>query len=155
MRRFLTLVWLLIMVGLLSGCGGDDQDTNDTPGRPAPTATEAVPDLAVTTIELDPAQVVVGQSFVVRVYVANVGSAPSGEYDLQITLLDVTRDQTSPIGAQHGQSLEPGQKDTLAYETGPRQVDKTGSFQVQVVLTPTGRDADQNNNKKSRSFTVQ
>jgi hypothetical protein len=153
MRRFLLLTSLLMVVGLLSGCGGND-DKNDKSGGPAPTATKVVPDLAVTTIELDPPQIAIGQPFIVKVHVANVGGAPSGEYDLAISLRDVTRGTTSPIGAQHGQGLKPGQ-DTLAYETGPRQVDKTGSFQIQVTLTPAGPDGDTNNDKKNRAFSVQ
>jgi hypothetical protein len=154
MRRFLFLLAsLLIIAGLLSGCGGDD-GKNDQSGGSASTATPVVSDLAVTAIELDPAQIGVGQPFIIRVYVANVGGAPSGEYDLTIALRDVTRGTTSPIGAQHGRRLEPGQ-DTLAYETGPRQLDQTGSFQVQVTLTPAGPERDTNNNKKNQAFTVQ
>jgi hypothetical protein len=152
MMRRLWFLSLLMVVMLLSGCGGSKKSGSS--GGPAPTATRAVADLAVTNIELDPAQIGVGQSFTIKVYVANLGSAPSGKYDLTVSLRDVTRGTTSPIGTLQGQSIQPG-KETLAYETGQRQLNQTGSFQVQVELKPAGPDGDADNNNKNRAFTVQ
>jgi hypothetical protein len=148
MRRSL-FAFLLIAVILLAGCGGDKGSK-----KTSATATPAVPDLAVTNVELSPAQIGVGQSFTIKVYVANMGGAASGAYDLTINLRDVTRGTTSPIGTQQGQSLAPG-AEVLAYETGQRQIDQAGSYQVQVKLAPAGTDSDEGNNGKDKAFTVQ
>ncbi len=148
MRRSL-FAFLLIAVIVLAGCGGDKGSK-----KTSATATPAVPDLAVTNIELAPAQIGVGQSFTIKVYVANMGGAASGAYDLTINLRDVTRGTTSPIGTQQGQSIAPG-GEVLAYETGQRQINQAGSYQVQVELTPAGTDSDADNNRKNRAFTIQ
>ena len=97
--RFQALTRLLIVLSslllgaalLLSGCGGDDDQDDNSSDQPA------TPDLAITNIELDPEQISAGQAHIVKVYVSNVGDAPSGEYDLTITLRDVTRGTSSPI----------------------------------------------------------
>ena len=151
MRRLLFVSLLMIAV-LLAGCGGDDDKDNNN--QPAPTATRAIPDLAVTNVELSPAQFGVGQSFTIKVYVENVGSAASDKYDLKVNLRDVTRGTTSPIGSVQGQSVAPG-AEVLAYETGQRQINETGSFQIQVELVPAGSDGDANNNRKNRAFSLQ
>lgn len=152
MRRVLLI---LIITVLLAGCGGDD-DKNENKGNsgPAPTATPVMADLAVTNIELDPAQVAAGQPFTIKVYVTNRGNAPSGGYDLDVNLRDVTRGTTSPVGALKGQSIAPGEE-VLAYETGQRTLDQSGSFQVLVDLRPAGPDRETNNNKQNRAFTIQ
>jgi hypothetical protein len=61
---------------------------------------------------------------------------------------------TSPVGALKGQSIAPGEE-VLAYETGQRQLDQSGSFQVLVDLRPGGPDREPNNNKQNRAFTIQ
>ena len=148
-RRSLVASLLFVMI-LLAGCGGGESNKKQA----SVTATPAVPDLAVTKIELSPAQIGVGQSFTIQVYVANLGGAASSSYDLKIDLRDVTRGTTSPIGTQRGQSLAPGEE-VLAYETGQRQINQAGSYQVQVRLTPAGTDSDAGNNGKDKAFTVQ
>jgi hypothetical protein len=148
-RRSLVASLLFVMI-LLAGCGGGESNKKQA----SVTATPAVPDLAVTKIELSPAQIGVGQSFTIQVYVANLGGAASSSYDLKIDLRDVTRGTTSPIGTQRGQSLAPGEE-VLAYETGQRQINQAGSYQVQVTLTPSGTDSDAGNNGKDRAFAVQ
>jgi predicted small secreted protein len=109
MRRSL-FAFLLVVAILLAGCGSGKGNKKQASATAAP----AVPDLAVTRIALSPAQIGVGQSFTIQVYVANLGGTASGSYDLTINLRDVTRGTTSPIGTQQGQSLAPGDE-VLAY----------------------------------------
>lgn len=149
MRRLLFAV-LLIGMGLLSGCGGDDNKKDNQNGG---STTPDTADLAVSNIELDPAQVSAGQSITIKVYVANNGSAASGAYDLEITQRDVTRGTSTLVGKLQGQTIQPG-KEMLAYETGQRTMFEAGSFQIDVKLTPAGPDGELANNSKSRAFTV-
>jgi hypothetical protein len=149
MMRHSLIALLLIAVILLAGCGGDEGSK-----KTSATATPAVPDLAVTNVELSPAQIGVGQSFTIKVYVTNLGGAASGSYGLTINLRDVTRGTTSPIGTQQGQSIAPG-AEVLAFETGQRQISQAGSYQVQVALAPAGTDGDAGNNGKDKAFSVQ
>ncbi len=149
MKRRSLFAFLLIVVVLLAGCGGDKGDK-----KSSATATPAVPDLAVTKVELNPTQIGLGQSFTIKVYVANLGGTASDQYDLKINLRDVTRGTTSPVGTLQGQSIAPG-KEVLAYETGQRQINETGSYQVQVELTPAGKDSDTDNNRKNQAFSIQ
>jgi hypothetical protein len=146
---------LLILALLLAGCGGDDDnDKKDGDDESAPDGSApASADLSVSNIELDPTSITTGTTFVIKVYVENIGGAASGEYDLTINLRDVTRGTTSPIGTLKGQSVAAGQE-VLAYTTGQRQLFEAGSFQVQVILTPAGSDAGANNNRRSLAFTV-
>jgi hypothetical protein len=120
--------------------------------QPAPTM--QLPDLTISAIEVLPAQPSAGQRFAVNVYVKNVGQAPSGAYDLAMSIRDVSRGSTYPIGTFRKEGLRPGEN-VAAYTSTDALVNFPGSHQVHVAIQPFGfTDGNEQNNASARAFTV-
>jgi hypothetical protein len=110
--------------------------------------------LAISAIELFPAQPQAGQRFAVNVYVQNAGQAASGEYDLAIFIKDVSRGSTYPVGTFRREGLQPGENIT-AYTSTDRLVNDPGSYQVHVEIQPfLFEDGNTRNNTSIWAFSV-
>jgi hypothetical protein len=147
-------IWIALFAALLAACGDGDNknDQGGTNGNGGDTA-EKLADLAISTIEVLPAQPRAGEVFALNVYVTNLGEAPSGAFELAISIRDVTRGSTYPVGTFRGESLQPGE-DVPVFSSTDRRVNDPGSFQVQVELSPLGPDGNDQNDKKNRAFTA-
>lgn len=155
--RYSFKVWALALVGVLviAACGDDKKD-NDNPassGGSSPSAADQ-PDLTISSIEVLPEQPQANQSFALNVYVQNVGSAASDAFEVEISIRDVTRATTYPVGTIRGSALQPGENVTV-FSSTDRRVNDSGSYQVRVELKPSGQDGSAENNTKIKAFTVQ
>lgn len=141
--RWLLLIVLVIGV-LLAACGGDNGDNDDASDNPA--------DLAISSVEVDPAQPKVNQPFTIRVKVKNQGKTESVSYSVVVTVRDVTRGEQVPVGTFPGGPIKAG-SETTVYEGVYHGLNKTGSYQVQAQL---GYNVDSNsgNNQLNKAFTV-
>jgi hypothetical protein len=109
----------------------------------------------ISAIEVFPAQPKAGQHFAVNVYVKNAGQAPSGEFDLAISIKDVSRGSTYPVGTFRKGGLRPGEN-IPAYSSTDRLVNYPGSYQVRVEIQPVlFKDGNDQNNTMTRAFTVE
>ena len=154
--RTVVLVTLL-SITVLTGCGGgggvSPQPQPPSGGKQPPTP-ELRPDLVISAIEVFPAQPQAGQHFALNVYVKNAGQAPSGKYDLAISIKDVSRGATYPVGTFRSDGLQPGENVT-AYSSTDRLVNFPGSHQVLVEIKPfLFEDGNAQNNTAIWAFTV-
>jgi hypothetical protein len=148
----------LLLVGsmILVGCNG-----GDTPGLPPPSGggeqpppASPRPDLTISAIQVSPAQPQAGQHFSVNVYVKNAGQAPSGDYDLAIYILDVSRGSKYPVGTFRNEGLQPGD-DVAAYASTDQLVNFAGSHQVHVEIIPFNFEhGNTHKNETAWAFTV-
>lgn len=157
--RFIFAIALLItiMLSLLLGCAGpkpappQPQPLN---GGVPPTQPVACPDLAISAIEVFPAQPTARQHFALNIYVRNQGQAASGQYDLAISIKDVGRGFTYPVGTFRQGGLQPGEN-VAAYTSIDRLVNDPGSYQVDVEIRPfLFTDGNPVNNTVIWAFTV-
>lgn len=149
---------LLLLIGAIicTGCDGAD-----VPPPPPPTKADqqpppppSRPDLAISAIEVFPGQPTAGQRFALNVYVRNGGQAASGEYDVLISIRDVSRGSTYPVGTFRREPLQPGENVT-AYSSTDRLVNDPGSYQVHVEIRPfVFEDGNEQNNTAIWAFTV-
>jgi hypothetical protein len=113
-----------------------------------------MPDLAISAIRVHPAQPRAGHYFTVNVYVKNAGQAPSGKYDVAVSIRDVSRGSTYPGGTFPGEGLHPGE-DIPAYSSADRRVNYPGRYHLQVEIRPLGfEDGNAQNNTAIWAFTV-
>ena len=151
------------MIALLffvwTGCGGGRRPANNA-GAPPSNANaggqppQQLPDLAIAKIEVLPAQPQARHQFAVNVYVTNVGQAPSGDYDILISIKDVSRQLTYPVGTFRNGGLRPGEQVT-AYRSTERMVNYSGSHQIHVELRPFQfQDGNDRNDVLSWAFSV-
>jgi len=145
-----TIVW--------TGCDKDgstgSQGNNGAPSQPSPQPSPPLPDLVISTIQVFPNQPQAGQRFTLNVYVKNAGRAPSGKYDIAISIKDVSRGSTYPVGTFRKDGLRPGE-DIPAYNSSNLLVNYPGSHQVHVEIKPFGfDDGNYQNNTTIRAFTV-
>jgi len=152
------VVFLLIGTMIWSGC-----ERGKSPPPPPPPASgnkqqpppESLPDLMISAIEVFPAQPKAGQHFTVNVYVRNAGQAPSGKYDLAISIKDVSHGSTYPVGTFREEGLKPGE-DVPAYSSTDRLVNNPGSYQVHVEIQPFNfTDGNSQNNTAIKAFAVE
>jgi hypothetical protein len=155
------LVFIMIATMTLASCdgGGGGSEWEPPPEPPSsddqPPPPEPLPDLTISAIEVFPAQPQAGQYFTVNVYVTNVGEAQSGEYDLAISIKDVSRGYSYPVGTFRNEGLYPGEN-VPAYSSSDRLVDDPGSFQVDVEIKPFNfEDGNEQNNTLIWAFSVQ
>lgn len=153
--RTLGLVALLLIGTIIwTGCGGGETPPQPPGGDEQPPPPEPLPDLVISAIEVFPVQPQAGQDFAVKVYVKNAGQAPSGEYDLAISIKDVSRGSTYPVGTFRKAGLQPG-KNILAHSSTDRLVYDPGSYQVHVEIQPfLFEDGSDQNNTARWAFTV-
>jgi len=149
--------WIVIMLGLLLGCADSKPATIQSQppnGGAPPTQPVARPDMAISAIEVFPAQPTARQQFALNVYVRNQGQAASGQYDLAISIKDVGRGFTYPVGTFRQGGLQPGEN-VVAYTSTDRLVNDPGSYQVDVELRPfLFTDGNHVNNTVIWAFTV-
>jgi hypothetical protein len=150
------VVLIILSIALLAGCddngyGGDGSGGNGGNGDGG--GAQPMPDLAISAIEVFPAQPTAGQRFTLNVYVTNRGDADSAPYELAISIRDVSRGSTYPVGTFSQSSLRPGEN-IPAYADQNRLVNDAGSFQVQVEIIPSGADGNTGNNATNWAFTV-
>ena len=121
-----------------------------------PKAPTPLPDLMISGILVYPVQPKAGQYFTVQVYVKNAGQVPSGEFDLKISIKDVSRNFEYPGGTFLCKGLQPGE-DTPVYISQDRRVDYPGEHQVWTEVVPFTegpRDSNPQNNTFGWAFTV-
>ena len=158
----LVMFFLIGTIFLISCGGGNTPGSNGekTPGSveenltPQTPPQEPLPDLVISTIEVFPEQPKAGIHFAINVYVKNAGQLPSGEYDLKIYIIDVSRQETYPVGTFRKEAMQPGEK-YVVYSSTDRLVNNPGAYQVHVEITPfLFKDGDDQNNTSIWAFTV-
>ena len=115
------------------------------------------PDLIVSAIQIypyHPSRPKAGQPFTLQVYVSNIGTADSGQYDIALFIRDISRGATYPIGTFRKNPMRPGENYPV-YSSNNRIVNDPGFFQVQVEIKPfLFEDARPENNTASYNFVV-
>lgn len=120
----------------------------------SPNETKISPDLVISAIEVFPAEPTAGNAFTFNVYVSNQGNATSGEYDLAISIKDVSRNLTYPVGTFRKSALQPGEN-VPVFSKNDQLVNDPGSFQIHCEIKPfLFTDGNANNNIKIRAFQV-
>ncbi len=148
---------LLIGAIALAGCGskGPSNPLPPPPEHNFPPSPQYFADLAVSRIEVFPAQPKAGQRFTLNIYVQNAGQAPSGAYDLAVSLKNTSRSLDYPIGTFRKQVLRPGEN-VAVYASQEVLVNEAGSFQALVEIKPFDfKDGNDQNNIATWAFTVQ
>jgi hypothetical protein len=149
---------ILISAIFLSNCRGTPPHPSPqtpSPLQPPEQKIESTADLLISKIQVYPAQPQAGQRFTLNVYVRNDGQAPSGKFDLALSIKDVSRMTTYPVGTfRIEEVLQPGDNIT-AYASTDRLVNYPGSHQVDVEIKPfLFKDGNNQNNKAIWAFTV-
>ncbi len=112
------------------------------------------PDLTIRNIEVHPVEPQAGEFFTFTVYIANIGDAPSGEYDVK----EYIRDTGSPqdyrlVGSVRAPSVAADQ--TIPWEHEHAPIYKPGRYQVRFEIEPNGfEDANLKNNEYYWEFIV-
>ncbi|MFN2143834.1 MAG: CARDB domain-containing protein, partial [Anaerolineales bacterium] len=115
---------------------------------------QALPDLVISAIKMLPSQPQAGLNFTLNVYIQNAGQAPSGDYDLAISIHDISRGATYPVGTFRNHRLQPGEN-IIAITSPDRRVNDPGSYQVHVEIQPFQfEDSNVQNNVAVWAFTV-
>ena len=116
------------------------------------------PDLVISAIQVYPQHPVrpkAGTPFTVQVYVANVGGAVSGQYDIALFIRDVVRGSTYPIGTFRKEPMKPGE-DYPVYSSNDRMVNEPGFYRVYAEIKPfLFEDAKPENNTLVYGFVVE
>jgi hypothetical protein len=148
---------LVIGAAALTGCG-NRSPSNPLPPPPDnnfPPSPQYFPDLTVSRIEVFPAQPKAGQRFTLNIYVQNAGQAPSGAYDLAVSLKNTSRNLTYPLGTFRQRVLRPGEN-AAVFSSQDVLVNEPGSFQALVEIKPFDfRDGNDRNNTATWAFSVQ
>ncbi len=119
-----------------------------------PPSNKTAADLTISVVEVYPNQPQSGQYFSVKIYVKNIGQAASGEYDLAISIKDVSRGSTYPIGTFRRGQIQPGES-IIAFSSSNIMVNEPGAHQVQAEIKPfLFEDSDGQNDKSIWAFTV-
>jgi CARDB len=119
-----------------------------------PPSNKIAADLTISAVEVNPNQPQSGQNFSVKIYVKNTGQAASGEYDLAISIKDVSRGNTYPVGTFRRGQIQPGES-IIAFSSGNIMVNEPGAHQVQAEITPfLFEDGNGQNNKSIWAFSV-
>jgi len=135
--------------GAPSGGGGGGEVPAVTPQAPA-----ALPDLNISGINVYPSQPQAGSSFYIDVYVSNEGAAPSGEFLLEVIVIEIASQLPAYYqGLQYKDVLQPGD-DVPVFTTDSAVVSKPGSYQVNATITPYFDEADPWNNSKAKPFNA-
>lgn len=146
--------WLLIvvlLVGVLAWAGCDDGDNGGDSGS----GDAARPDLQFSSFAVYPGTPTAGQQFTLQVQVANSGQAASGEYDVALSIHDVDRDSTYPVGTFRQGPMQPGE-DYTVYNDDQRLVNEPGTYEVRAEIVPFEfEDSNPGNNAQTWRFTVQ
>jgi predicted small lipoprotein YifL len=147
---------LLIGAVALAGCGRKGSSNPlPPPDDNYPPSPQYFPDLTVSRIEVFPAQPRAGQRFTLNIYVQNAGQAPSGAYDLAVSLKNTSRNLSYPIGTFRQQALRPGEN-VAAFTSQDMLVNEPGSFQALIEIKPFEfRDGNNQNNTATWPFSVQ
>jgi len=135
--------------GAAGGGGGGGETPAVTPAAPA-----ALPDLNISDINVYPSQPQAGSSFYIDVYVSNEGDAPSGDFLLEVIVIEVPSQLPAYYqGLECKDVLQPGD-DVPVFTTDVAVVSKPGSYQVNATITPHFDEADPWNNSKGVPFTA-
>ena len=119
-----------------------------------PPSNKIAADLTISAVEVDPNQPQSGQNFSVKIYVKNTGQAASGEYDLAISIKDVSHGNTYPVGTFRRGQIQPGES-IIAFSSGNIMVNEPGAHQVQAEITPfLFEDGNGQINKSIWAFSV-
>lgn len=166
MRRVITamLVLLLGAVLIASACcegtdgGGGAPSGGGGGGGEAPATTPEAPpalaDLNISDINVYPSQPQAGSSFYLDVYVSNEGDAPSGDFLLEVIVIEVPSQLPAYYqGLEYKDVLQPGD-DVPVFTTDSAVVSKPGSYQVNATITPHFDEADPWNNSKGVPFNA-
>lgn len=115
------------------------------------------PDLVISAIQVYPQHPVrpkAGRPFTVQVYVANVGGAVSGQYDIALFIRDVVRGFTYPIGTFRKEPMKPGESYPV-YSSNDRMVNEPGFYRVHAEIKSFFfEDAHPENNMLVYDFVV-
>jgi len=154
-----TMVGLIAIVAIAvvlmsTGCidNGGDGDGGDRTQTPTPP--QQLPDLSVASVEIIPSEPRVGERFTAVVYVVNIGSASSGEYDLAMDMKDVSRGYTYPVGTFRQSPLQPSEQ-VASWSSDQLMVNEPGAHQFWVEIEPfLFSDGNEQNNMYGWAFTV-
>jgi hypothetical protein len=157
MMSLITIV-AVVAVAISAGCNGPlPPPPPPPPSPPSETPTpppQQLPDLSIAFVEIYPSEPQAGERFTAAVYVANIGNAPSGEYDLAMHVRDVSRDSTYPVGTFRQSPLQPGEQ-VVAWSSDQLMVNEPGAHQFLVEMEPINfNDGNEKNNMCGRTFTV-
>ncbi len=150
---------LLLLSGTMiwTGCKKKPKPSAPPPPSSGGQASPSKPlssDLVISKITVIPAEPKAQTPFTVRVFVQNAGQKPSGQYDLAMFILDVSRNSTYPIGTFRQSGLQPGEV-VRAYSSTDRLVNYPGAHQVWAEIKPFNfEDGNNRNNKEGLGFTV-
>jgi len=126
-------------------------DSLDRTQTPPP---QQLPDLSVASVDIFPSEPRAGERFTAVVYVANIGSASSGEYDLAMNMKDVSRGSAYPVGTFRQSPLQPGEQ-VAAWSSDQLMVNEPGAHQFRVEIKPFNfNDRNEQNNVYGWAFTV-
>ncbi len=157
-RSLLTITFAVAVLGLILTCdltsGGGSSPTQPPSQPTVPSAPQPSPkpNLAIVDVRTYPGQPRVGQAFTISVYVTNNGNAVSGDYDLGVTIKDVGRGDTYPVGRFHQSALHPGEQ--VSWQKDYAMVNNPGSYQCWVDLYTSGEDGNLQDNSKGWAFQV-
>ncbi|HMR65957.1 MAG TPA: hypothetical protein PKE64_18265 [Anaerolineae bacterium] len=144
---------LMTVIGLIfwSSWLGTDQPSTPPLDQPALPAVESGMDLAITAIELAPANPRPNERFAVKVEVENPSRLLVDEYEVTLNLINIATGEKLPLGVINEPALLPGQT-TLAYASLGQT---PGSYQVlaQISNLP-GEDGDLSNNRELWTFII-
>lgn len=151
-RRFFDVVARIIILGsLFVGCSPAAPTLPSLQPIPVGTIAPSQPDLVVVGVNLYPSQPQASQVFRAVVTIKNQGNAPSGEYDIGMTIKDVSRGYAYPVGTFRQTALQPGEQ--VPWQSNDLMVNDPGAFQYWVEIMPFNfQDGDEQNNVYGWAF---
>ena len=143
----------IVAVAMSAGCNGPSNGPSNGQ-KQTPTPPQQLPDLSVASVDIFPSEPRAGERFTAVVYVANIGSASSGEYDLAMNMKDVSRGSAYPVGTFRQSPLQPGEQ-VAAWSSDQLMVNEPGAHQFWVEIKPFNfNDGNEQNNVYGWAFTV-
>ena len=121
---------------------------------PEDTPSDPRPDLAVSAIAVLPEEPVQGVAFTYNVYATNQGTAYSGDFTLQVLMIDVARNSTYPDVPRTHTGLYPGENYSV-YFVDNAFANCAGPHEIRAEFSVPDEDADPSNNVLVQAFTVQ
>jgi hypothetical protein len=153
MNKKLFVMFVLMVVIALSGCNKPPEQPQQ-PDQPGQTIQQQMPDLSVAAVDISPSKPQAGVRFAGVVYVTNIGTASSGQYDIAMYMKDVSRGNIYPVGTFRQNPMQPGVKNSV-WTSDQLMVNDPGSYQFWVEIKPfLFTDGNEQNNIYGKAFDV-